>query len=389
MDRRFLLPLPWVLAGLGLVGCREDKPRAYVAPPDPPLAVDPAAANSAGGSPSGTARPASAGASRRQESAPWTVPAGWTEKPDPAGVRQASYGVTRGERSLDIAVTAFPGDTGSELANVNRWRRELALPEVGEEALKGLGDPVRIGGETGRLYEFVNTEARSDGKPKERTLVAQLAAGGMNVFFKLRGEATLAAEERANYLAWLASVQTGPAPAANDAPPAPSAAPAAPAAPAAAPSTAGAPPADMRGPVSAPPPTDLPRWSPPAHWQAAGQKPMRLASFDIPGAGGAKGDLSISALGGGAGGLLANVNRWRGQVGLAPWDEAALAKAGETLALDGGPGTLVDLKGAEKRILAVIVPRGDRTWFYKLTAPDALVGQERDNFVKFVQSVRY
>jgi len=35
------------------------------------------------------------------------------------------------------------------------------------------------------------------------------------------------------------------------------------------------------------------------------------------------------------------------------------------------------------------VPRGDRTWFYKLTAPDALVTQERENFVKFVQSVRY
>ena len=116
---------------------------------------------------------------------------------------------------------------------------------------------------------------------------------------------------------------------------------------------------------------------------------MRLASFDIPGDGGAKGDLSISALGGAAGGLLANVNRWRGQVGLAPWSDEQLAKESEVLKFGADSGTLVDLKGADKRILAVIMPRGERTWFYKLTAPDALVTREREAFVTFVKSVRY
>ena len=57
--------------------------------------------------------------------------------------------------------------------------------------------------------------------------------------------------------------------------------------------------------------------------------------------------------------------------------------------LGGDTATLVDLKGSEKRILAVIVPRGERTWFYKLTAPDGLVTKERENFVNFVKSVRY
>ena len=116
---------------------------------------------------------------------------------------------------------------------------------------------------------------------------------------------------------------------------------------------------------------------------------MRLASFDVPGVGGAKGDVSISALGGGAGGLLANVNRWRGQVGLAPLDEAELAQAKETLDLGADQGVLVDLKGAEKRILAVVVSRADRTWFFKLSGPDALLTKERDNFVQFVKSVKY
>ena len=45
--------------------------------------------------------------------------------------------------------------------------------------------------------------------------------------------------------------------------------------------------------------------------------------------------------------------------------------------------------GAGKRMLAVIVGRPDRTWFYKLTGSAAVVSAERDNFVKFVQSVKY
>lgn len=376
MSRRLLLSLPAGIAVLALTGCREEKPKAYSAPPDPPLAVEVAA-------PGGDAAPtASAGAPRRPGGPPWTVPAGWVDKPDPSGVRQASYSVTRGDRTLDIAVTAFPGATGGELENVNRWRRELTLPEIAADALKGLAQPVKIGTESGQLYEFFNATARADGKPAERTLVAQLPAGGMSVYFKLRGEATLASEERPNFLAWLASVQTGPGPG-----PGPEAATAR---PPAAPVAGGGAPPNMRGPVAPPPGTDLPNWTPPAHWLPAGEKPMRLASFDIPGEGGTKGDLSVSALGGGAGGLLANVNRWRvQQLGLPAWDEAALAQGAEKLQLGNDTGTLVDLKGAEKRILAVIVSRGDRTWFYKLTATDALAGKERENFVNFVKSARY
>ena len=351
-------------------GCRDEKPQVYTAPKDPPLdlgqpAVAEASSTRTGIVPAGPSAP------------PWVVPEGWIDKPDPSGVRQASYAVTRGDRSLDIAVTAFPGGTGGELENVNRWRRELALPEVTAEALKGLSQPVRIGGEAGLLYEFLNPGPRSDGKPAEQTYVAQLPAGDLRVYFKVRGEATLAAEEKANYLAWLASVQTGPNPA--EPRPAPAAV---------APPPDGRPP-DMRGAVAPPPATGWPKWSPPAHWQAAGEKPMRLASFDVPGVGGAKGDVSISALGGGAGGLLANVNRWRGQVGLAPLDEAELAQAKETLDLGADQGVLVDLKGAEKRILAVVVSRADRTWFFKLSGPDALLTKERDNFVQFVKSVKY
>ena len=54
---------------------------------------------------------------------------------------------------------------------------------------------------------------------------------------------------------------------------------------------------------------------------------------------------------------------------------------------------MVDLVGtgesAGKRMLAAVVSRNDRTWFYKLTGADALVQAERANFEKFIRSVKY
>jgi hypothetical protein len=116
---------------------------------------------------------------------------------------------------------------------------------------------------------------------------------------------------------------------------------------------------------------------------------MRLASFDIPNAAG-NGDVSISKLSGNGGGLLANVNRWRGQVGLAPLEAGALAANSKTVATAGGDsGTWVELVGTEKTILGAIVARGEVSWFFKLTAPASVAAQNRDAFEQFVRSIRF
>ena len=62
-------------------------------------------------------------------------------------------------------------------------------------------------------------------------------------------------------------------------------------------------------------------WDLPETWIPSKGHSMRLASFDIPFSKGV-GDLSIVSLSGSSGGLLANVNRWRGQVELDPISES-------------------------------------------------------------------
>ena len=48
------------------------------------------------------------------------------------------------------------------------------------------------------------------------------------------------------------------------------------------------------------------------------------------------------------------------------------------------PGT-----GQKARLLAVVVPRAGETWFYKLMGNAQVVQQEKEAFMKFVQTVKY
>ena len=57
-------------------------------------------------------------------------------------------------------------------------------------------------------------------------------------------------------------------------------------------------------------------WTTPAGWTQVPPSEMRVGSFKITGADGKQADVSIVPLPGMAGGDFANVNRWRGQVGL-------------------------------------------------------------------------
>ena len=64
--------------------------------------------------------------------------------------------------------------------------------------------------------------------------------------------------------------------------------------------------------------------------------------------------------------------------------------AGTRIRTAGGDlGILVDLPGAEKRILGAVISNGGKSWFFKLTASNALVARERPAFEALVRSVRF
>ena len=146
-----------------------------------------------------------------------------------------------------------------------------------------------------------------------------------------------------------------------------------------------------------PPPAaaGLPQWDVPGGWQEQPPTQMVLAKFLVAGDAGKKAEITVSSFPGDTGGLLANVNRWRGQIGLEGVGEAELAKLVTSLDASGGKATLVDMTGTSKatgkqvRLLGVIVPRGGSTWFYKMLGDESVAEREKAAFIKFVQTVRY
>jgi hypothetical protein len=131
-------------------------------------------------------------------------------------------------------------------------------------------------------------------------------------------------------------------------------------------------------------------WQAPASWKVEPPAPMRKASYGLPTAGG-QSELSITAFPGDVGGELANVNRWRGQVGLGALGAGELESAVSRVEANGLSFTIVELahpgEGADG-ILGAIVPFGGSTWFFKLKGPVAALRSSKPEFLGFLHTVR-
>jgi len=380
-----LIPLTLLVSALaGLAGCKDKSVTAYRIPKEPDFAAAPAA-------------PAAAPASAPGEpSLRWTAPSGWQQQ-TASGMRIGSFTVPgAGGASADVSVISFPGTGGDDLANVNRWRDQVHLPPVAADGLSSQLQNLQTGVGT---FSFADLAGAASGdKAPDRLLGAWLRLGGRVWFFKMTGPADLVGAQKDNFLAFLNSVSPtdaggGALPLArsgmtaantNDLPRQSLEAPAIPAeAPPAPPSIGG------NAMSSIPVPTDTSAslvWQAPADWQDKPGNAMRKGSYAAGGA-----EVAITAFPGDVGGVLANVNRWRGQVGLDPLDDAGLARATESLDSNGLHFVVADAGPASKggqRILAALLPWQGSTWFFKLSGPDDAVAQAKPAFLSFLRTVK-
>ena len=304
----------------------------------------------------------------------WTLPAGWVEKP-PDGIRLASFAI-KGDNGgqASVAITSFPGPVGTELDNVNRWRRELNLEPVDEGHVASV--PVTVDASEGKLYDLAGKAAR--------TVVAMIPRDGSSWFIKLRGETATVEAAKPVFLEFLKTLHLGG-----------NAGEAAGAADPHAGLGLQETPAPQAGTATAEAASDAPKWNVPPQWVEAPPRAMVFKGFEVAGNAGAKAEITVSFFPGDVGGLLANVNRWRGQMGQPQMDASQLDGVTESVATLGGSATMVDFMGTNARtsqparLVGVIVPHGDNTWFYKLMGDAKIVKGQKDSFVQFVKTVQY
>lgn len=143
-------------------------------------------------------------------------------------------------------------------------------------------------------------------------------------------------------------------------------------------------------PEAAPtPPSRGLRWKTPPGWRERGASGMRAATLLPPGRG--RAEVTVVALPGDVGGELANVNRWRGQLGLPALDGAALEAARERLQSRAGSVSLYDFTsdGSPKtRLVAAAIRVGETTWFFKLMGEEGATAAARPAFVELLKGLR-
>lgn len=154
-------------------------------------------------SPKEDAPVAAMAASPRPEKPRWTAPAGWKELPG-NGMRAASFVLPPGSGKAEVTVVAFPGDAGGELANVNRWRGQIALPPITAGQLAGARADVHAPLGTVAVYDFTG-----NGGKKTRLVAGSIRVSGATWFFKLMGEEKAVAAAKPAFLKLLEGLRSG------------------------------------------------------------------------------------------------------------------------------------------------------------------------------------
>lgn len=197
-----------LLSVLLFPGCRDAKIASYRVPkekaePLPPILT--------GELPSGSSAPGAAAGDMAStavttasgEGLTWTAPATWKAKPASA-MRKGSYAIPGGDAGdADLSITAFPGDVGGTLANVNRWRGQLELPPVAAGDLGSATQHLDINGLHVDVVEFANA---SGAKP-QRILGAMVPFDGATWFFKMMGPDAVVAREKPAFMEFLQTVK--------------------------------------------------------------------------------------------------------------------------------------------------------------------------------------
>lgn len=132
-------------------------------------------------------------------------------------------------------------------------------------------------------------------------------------------------------------------------------------------------------------------WTTPHGWRQVRASSMRLASFAVA-HGEETADCSIVRLGGDAGGIVANVNRWRGQVGLEPLDQTdALGSVQNGTSDAGAPfvsARIVNPQAPANAILAAIFPGPNDVVFIKFVGSAAAIEAHEQRFLALCQSIQ-
>lgn len=178
---------------------------APTAPEAPAPAAAPApeapAPQAAADNPHGVPDPTPAGGFN-PDNIQWTAPEGWQQGPEKM-MRVVTYTVG----NVECYITTLAGEAGGAASNINRWAKQMSQPALDEAAIAALPKTAILGTE-GPLVEFSGsfTDMGGASKPDYKLLGTLASAGGSTFFVKLTGPASEVDAQKANFVAFCASL---------------------------------------------------------------------------------------------------------------------------------------------------------------------------------------
>ena len=295
------------------------------------------------------------------------APAEWKRR-DPSALRQLSYQLDGEEgTSADISLIILRGAAGRDLDNINRWRDEQGQGPIDQAEMDQSIEKFTTPAGSAVAVDIEGLPQGADPLTNGRLVAAIVTHGDDGWFFRMRGNAELAAAHKQACLEWVKSVR----------------------------------PVEVEGePMQAPTPPESSAatggkdgrvtWQTPAGWTTdpnAGT--MRYATLVVRGAGDEKAELAVTHFPGDVGGDLDNVNRWRGQIGLSPVSADELPELVRNVTAGPKSFSLVDISHDGQRLAAAWTRHGENTWFFKFSGSDPVVAAEIAKFTALLESIRF
>ena len=121
-----------------------------------------------------------------------SYPAGWEPLvPGPMQVAKFSVPAQNGAKA-EVAVSIFPTDTGGVVANVKRWRAQMDMPEVDDDAARAAAQPLEGAPEGAMLIALQN---------QSRALIGAIVPrDGRWFFYKMSGDTAAVSAARAAFV---------------------------------------------------------------------------------------------------------------------------------------------------------------------------------------------